>query len=37
MSDCDHTTKTERILGDDTIEVICANPECDHKFGELAE
>jgi hypothetical protein len=37
MSDCPHKEKTERILGDGTIEVICANRDCPHVFGVLAE
>jgi hypothetical protein len=34
---CSHTEKTERIRGDGTIVILCANPDCPHKFGELAE
>jgi hypothetical protein len=35
MSDCDHTEKTERIRGDGTIVVVCAD--CGLKIGPLAE
>jgi hypothetical protein len=33
--DCSHTEKTERILGDGTIVVVCA--ECGFIIDELAE